>query len=86
MLSFQVSNSVTDEHGFGYLATDLYEVPTAPDDTEVIATDPRAFSARCWIRRWPETCQDLITVAMLLRAYHMAKEGELPSQLTDAML
>ena len=29
---------------------------------------------------------DMITIAMLLRAYHMAREGELPPELTRAML
>lgn len=29
---------------------------------------------------------DMITIAMLLRAYHMAREGELPAQLTRSML
>jgi len=85
ILTFQLSNSVTDEHGFGYLATGLYDVPTRPDDHELIAT------ARVPFREALEQAvngnmPDAITVALLLRAYHMAREGELPSQLTAAML
>jgi hypothetical protein len=30
--------------------------------------------------------RDVLTVAMLLRAYHMAKEGQLPPALAAAML
>lgn len=85
ILSFQISNSVTDEHGFGYLATGLYAVPATPDDNELIAI------ARVPFRQALEQAvngnmPDAITVALLLRAYHMAREGELPSQLTAAML
>ena len=85
ILSLQMSNAVTDETGFGYLATGLYSAPAAPDDHELIAT------ARVPFREALEQAvngnmPDAITVALLLRAYHMAKEGELPSQLTDAML
>lgn len=85
ILSFRLSNSVTDEHGFGYLATGLYAAAAAPDEHELIAI------ARVPFREALEQAlvgniDDMITVALLLRAYHMAKEGELPSPLTAAML
>lgn len=85
VLTLRLSNSVTDEHGFGWIATDLYQVPTAPDENEVIAI------ARVPFREALEQAvggniDDAITVALLLRAYHMAREGELPSTLTAAML
>ena len=86
ILSFQLSNSVTDEHGFGYLAMGLYEVPPAKsDDTEVIAI-ARAPFREVLEQAMAGQIQDMITVAMLLRAYHMAREGELPGELTAAML
>ena len=85
VLRFQLSNSLTTETGVGYIAMDLSPTETAPDDTEDIAL------ARVPFREALEQAlcgnmQDMITIAMLLRAYHMAREGELPAQLTRAML
>ena len=85
VLSFELSNSVTDERGFGYLATGLYPAPSEPDDTELIRL------ARVPFREALDAAlsghmSDMITVALLLRAYHMAREGELAPALTEAML
>ena len=85
ILRFELSNSVTDERGFGYLATDLYPARSEPDDTELIRL------ARVPFRAALEAViaghmTDMITVAILLRAYHMAREGDLPPALTEAML
>ena len=85
VLSFQLSNSVTDERGLGFIATGLSEVPAEPDATEAFALArvpfgealEQAMGGRIW---------DMITLAMLLRAYHMAREGELPAPLAGAML
>ena len=85
VLGFQLSNSVCDERGRGYIATGLTEVPAEPDATEAFALARVPFAealeqALCG-RIW-----DMITLAMLLRAYHMAMEGELPPALARAML
>lgn len=85
ILNFELSNSVTDERGFGYLATDLYPVRGEPDETELIRL------ARVPFREALDAAvaghmTDMITVALLLRAYHMAREGDLPPVLTQAML
>lgn len=85
ILTFELSNSVTDEHGFGYLATGLFPAAGTPDDTEIIRL------ARVPFREALEAAlaghmTDMITVALLLRAYHMAREGALPPVLTQAML
>lgn len=85
ILSFQLSNSVTDERGVGFLATGLYSVPIAPDDTEEIAIARVPFR-EALAQAIAGNIDDMITVAMLLRAYHMAREGELATQLTQAML
>ncbi len=85
VLSFQVSNSVSDERGFGFIATDLREVPAEPDPTEafaVVRVPFREALEQAVAGRMP----DLITVAMLLRAHHMAVEGALPEALAKAML
>lgn len=85
VLRFHLSNSITDERGFGYLATGLSPVPTAPDDTEALVL------ARVPFREALDAAlaghmQDMLTLAMLLRAYHMAREGGLPDALAKAML
>jgi len=87
VMRLQLSNSVTDERAIGYLAMGLTEVDAAPqgDATEDLAL------ARVPFRQALDAAlaghiQDALTVAMLLRAYHMAQEGALPPALSRAML
>ena len=87
ILRAQLSNSVTDERMVGYLALGLSEGASAPsaDDTEAIAM------ARVPFREALDAAMaghlaDMLTVAMLLRGYHMAREGALPGALARAML
>jgi len=83
----QLSNSVTDERMVGYIATGLSAAarPPAADPTEAIVL------ARVPFREALEAAMagflpDMLTVAMLLRGYHMACEGSLPGVLARAML
>lgn len=85
VLRAQLSNSVTDERAVGFIAMGLTAVPQAPDDTEDLAV------ARIPFREALETAldghmPDMLTVAMLLRAYHMAHEGALPPALARRLL
>jgi 8-oxo-dGDP phosphatase len=87
VLRAQLSNSVTDERAIGYVALGLCEADDCheADDTEAIAI------ARVPFREALEAAlaghlEDVLTVAMLLRAYHMAREGSLPPTLARAML
>ena len=85
ILEAQLSNSVTDERAIGYLATGLTEVEADPDETELLAL------ARVPFREALDAAmaghmKDMLTVAMLLRGYHMAREGSLPGALARAML
>jgi len=87
ILRLQLSNSVTDELAIGYLATGLIPSPLGaePDGTEAFAM------ARVPFREALDAAvagklPDALTVAMLLRAYHMAQEGALPRELARAML
>lgn len=85
VLRAQLSNSVTDERAVGFLALGLTPVDQAPDETEDLAV------ARVPFRDVLETAlaghmPDMLTVAMLLRAYHMAREGALPSALARRLL
>jgi 8-oxo-dGTP pyrophosphatase MutT (NUDIX family) len=85
VLRFELSNSATDERGFGYIATGLCPGEAAPDETEVIQVARRPFREVLDIAL-SGMMPDMITLAMLLRAYHMAKEGLLPASLAKAML
>lgn len=87
VLQATLSNSVTDERAVGYVAFDLSKGDGAHegDDTEELAL------ARVPFREALDAAlaghmEDVLTVAMLLRAYHMAREGQLPDALTRAML
>lgn len=84
-LKVEMANSITDERALSWIAWDLSPVPSAPDPTEVIRLARVPFGdllreiGRGAIR-------DMFTVATTLRAYHMAREGELPPELAKAML
>lgn len=87
VLRMQLSNSVTDELAIGFIATGLSPGGAAEetDETEDIA------HARVPFREALDAAMaghvtDALTVAMLLRAYHMASEGALPPALARAML
>lgn len=85
ILAFQLSNSVTDETGFVYLATGLTAVAAEPDENEDIAVVRVPFREALDLAMAGEI-RDMITVASLLRVYHMAREGQLAGELTAAVL
>src|SRR5690606_26771555 len=84
-LDVDLSNSITDERAMTWVAWGLTSVPTDPDPTEVLVAarvpfrDLMAEIARGAVR-------DALTVATAYRAYHMAREGQLPPALAAAML
>lgn len=87
VLEAQLSNSVTDERAFGFIATGLREGEHGhhADETEEIAI------ARVPFREALDAAlaghiKDVLTVAMLLRAYHMAQERAFPDALARAVL
>jgi 8-oxo-dGTP pyrophosphatase MutT (NUDIX family) len=88
VLRAQLSNSVTDERMIGYLALGLTEaaIDTAgADETEDIVR-VRAPFREVLEAAMAGHMPDMLTVAMLLRGYHMAREGALPGALAQAML
>lgn len=87
VLRLQLSNSVTNERAIGYLAFDLSPIGDRPaaDDTEELAIARPSFR-QALAAAMDGHMEDALTVAMLLRAYHMAREGELPADLARAML
>lgn len=87
VLSVQLSNSVTDERAIGYVATGLHESDGRhhKDETEELALARVSFE-EALEAALAGHLQDVLTVAMLLRAYHMAREGALPEALARLML
>jgi 8-oxo-dGTP pyrophosphatase MutT (NUDIX family) len=84
-LRMEMSNSITDEIGFTWIAWDLTPVPVDPDPTEVIAIVRVPFTQLLHeIERG--AILDALTIATAYRAYHMAREGLLPGWLAHAML
>jgi 8-oxo-dGTP pyrophosphatase MutT (NUDIX family) len=87
VLDVHLSNSITDERAVGYVAYGLHQAEEAPegDDTEELARVRVPFSEALEAALGGHL-QDALTVAMLLRAYHMAREGALPGELAARML
>lgn len=87
VLRAQLSNSVTDERMIGYLALGLTEAAHTGDvdETEAIVL-VRAPFREVLDAAMGGHMPDMLTVAMLLRGYHMAREGALPGALARAML
>jgi len=84
-LKVEMSNSITDERALAWIAWDLSPAPSEPDPTEVIRIARVPFGDL--LREIGRgAVRDMFTVATTLRAYHMAREGELPPQLAKAML
>lgn len=83
----QLSNSVTDERMVGYLALGLSPTRCSheADDTEAIALVRVPFR-EALDAAVAGYLPDMLTVAMLLRGYHMAREGSLPGALARAVL
>jgi 8-oxo-dGTP pyrophosphatase MutT (NUDIX family) len=85
LMRVQLSNSVTDEISVGFLAMGLTEVGAEPDPTESLRVARVPFSEALELALQGHM-PDVLTVAMLLRAHHMAVTGELPDALASAML
>jgi 8-oxo-dGTP pyrophosphatase MutT (NUDIX family) len=85
VLEMDVSNSITDEQAVMFLATDLTEGQAQPEPTEVLRRR-RAHFLDVLARVASGAIRDSLTVAAVLRAHHMAVNGELPAPLAQAML
>jgi 8-oxo-dGTP pyrophosphatase MutT (NUDIX family) len=81
----EMTNSITDERAMAWLAWDLSPVPIAPDPTEIIRVARVPFG-QLLQAIGGGAVRDMFTLATALRAYHMAREGELPAELADALL
>mgnify|MGYP003117687958 CR=1 FL=1 len=85
ILRMDLSNSISDEQAVGFLATGLTPGEPDPEGTEVLSI--RAIHFRDALdEAMSGRITDALTVAMLLRAYYMAREGMLDESLATAML
>ena len=85
ILTLELSNSITDERGHGYLALGLTPTAAAPDETEDLAVVRVPFG-EALDAAVAGHMPDSLTVAMLLRVHHMAVKGELPGDLARLVL
>lgn len=81
----EMSNSITDERAMAWLAWELSPATGALDPTEIIRVARVPFGDL--LREIGRgAVRDMFTLATALRAYHMAREGELPPELAKALL
>ncbi len=80
-----LSNSVSDEAGIIYLATDLQHGTAAPEETEALNLR-RLPAAEAYRMATRGELTDSMTVAGLYRLRLMALEGELPAGLAAKVL
>jgi 8-oxo-dGTP pyrophosphatase MutT (NUDIX family) len=85
ILSFDMSNSVTDEVAICFLATGLSQSDSAPDDTEAFDYVRVPFKTLLDAVIKGQV-RDGLTVVSVLRVHHMAVTGELLPHLRDAIL
>ena len=87
ILQVQLSNSVSDERAFGYLATGLSiaDEKHQADDTEALEKVRVPFR-EALDAALSGDLKDVLTVAMLLKASHMAREGHLAPAIARAIL
>lgn len=84
IMQMHLSNSVTDEHAYVYLATGLTAAEAEPDDTEDL-TVKRVPFAEALTMVMDGAITDSITVAAILKVAQMARAGELPGGLNDLL-
>lgn len=85
LMEFDLSNSVTDEHGECFLAWGLTEGETAPDPTEVLERRRIPYTQ---LREMVVTgeIRDSLTIMMTLMADLKARRGELPGDVAKWLL
>ncbi len=85
ILRMDLSNSVTDEHAVGFIATGLRAGEAEPEGTEVLETR-RLHFREVLDEVISGTITDSLTVAMVLKAHYMALNGLLHAELAKALL
>jgi len=75
ILTLHTSNSVTDEKAVIYLAQNLTQGPSAPEDTEELVAQKLPFAEVVEMVHQGKIT-DAITVAGILKVAHMVREGK----------
>jgi len=84
ILGMDLSNSVSDERATAFLAWDLSEAPSQPDETELLQVARVPFwDAIDRVKRGE--IRDAISVAALVRVALMALQEELPEQVAKTI-
>lgn len=84
ILGMDLSNSVSDEGGTMFLAWNLSEAPSQPDETEELQVARVPFwDAVARVKR--REIRDSMSVAALLRVALMSLQGELPREIASAI-
>ena len=84
--SAQISNSITDEIGFGFIASGLSPVSGfEQDDTEALAVRKLPVrEALAMVDR--EEITDMLSIVILLKAHRLAIMNKLPEQIAKAFV
>jgi len=85
LLELHLSNSVTDEHAFAYLAWGLEQHEARPEEAELLEVRRLPFS-RVLAMVLSGEITDAITVASILKVQVLAMRGRLPNGLGEAVL
>lgn len=85
VLRLDLSNSITDERVFGYLAWSLTQGAAEPDETEVLQLRRVPF-AEAFAMAWRGEIRDALSVTLIFKAKLMAQAGELPPAVAAALL
>jgi len=80
-----LSNSITDETGFGFIAWNLTQGDAEPEGTEELSLQRLPFTEAV-DRAAKGEFRDMPTVAMLMQTHYMAVTGELDPALANLLL
>jgi len=84
-LQMDMSNSVTDEQAFAFLAWDLEPGEQALDGSEADLTTRRVGFDDALVMAMSGEIRDAFTVAMLAKADYMLRNGQLPEAVAKAL-
>jgi ADP-ribose pyrophosphatase len=85
VLEFDLSNSISDEVGYSYIAYDLSPGQCAPDPTEVLSLRRLHFT-ELLVEIDKGLIRDAPTLVTVMRSHQLAIAGQLPAKLCAAML
>ncbi len=85
ILDLSISNAITNQRAAVFLATGLVAGEAAPDETEMLQRASIPFQKALDLATSGKI-SDAMTVAGLLRVFHMARSGQLDATLAEKIL